>query len=107
MEKIKKGDSVQVITGKEKGKIGIVLESLDKGNYYIIEGVNMQTKTKKRNPQTGDEGGFVKKEARIHRSNVAFYDVGAKKHAKIGIRVLPDGNKIRYNKASNETVEKQ
>ena len=97
---------MQVITGKEKGKVGIVLKSLDNGDYYIIEGVNMQTKTKKRNPQTGDEGGFIKKEARIHRSNVAFYDVKAKKHAKIGIRVLPDGNKIRYNKASNETVEK-
>lgn len=106
MEKIKKGDMVSIITGKERGKIGVVLKTVKKGEYYLIEGVNMVTKTKKRNPQTGEEGGFTKKEAPIHRSNVAYYDIDSKKRIKIGIKILPDGKKIRYNKASNETVDK-
>ena len=74
MEKIKKGDMVTVITGKERGKVGVVLKKVKEGEYFLIEGLNMVTKTKKRNPQTGEEGGFTKKEAPIHRSNIAYYD---------------------------------
>ncbi len=105
MEKIKKGDMVAIITGKESGKVGVVLKKV-KQEYFLVEGINMVTKTKKRNPQTGEEGGFSKIEAPIHKSNLAFYDDTAKKRVKIGIKVLPDGSKIRYNKASNEPVDK-
>ncbi len=104
MEKIKKGDMVTIITGKERGKVGVVLKKV-KQEHFLVEGINMVTKTKKRNPQTGEEGGFSKVEAPIHKSNLAYYDDKTKKRVKIGIKILPEGGKIRYNKASNEPVD--
>ena len=103
MSKIKKNDQVIVLTGKEHGKTGLVL-SVD-GDRITVEGLNMATYYVKRNPNNNEDGGIRKKEMPIHVSNLAYYDVKLKKAVKIGIKTLPDGKKIRYNKASNERVD--
>ena len=103
MAKIKKNDHVIVLTGKDSGKTGMVL-GVD-GDKITVEGLNMATYYVKRNPNNNEDGGIRKKEMPIHVSNLAFYDSKLKKAVKIGIKTLPDGKKIRYNKASNEQVD--
>ena len=101
--KIRKNDQVIVITGKDAGKTGVVLSV--EGDRVVVEGLNLATYFVKRDPNNNEEGGVRKKEMPIHISNVAFYDSNLKKPVKIGIKILPDGKKIRYNKASNEQVD--
>lgn len=99
--KIKKNDKVQVITGKDKGKTGIVKQVLFKSNQLVIEGINLSTKHKK--PSQVDQGGLVKKEMPIHYSNVMVLD-GDSKVSKIGFKFLEDGTKIRFFKSNNENM---
>jgi len=105
MNKIKKGDEVIVITGKDKGKKGIVLSVIDKGKKLLVEGINMAKKHVKANPNAGDRGGIVLKTMPIQRSNVMVYDATTKKGSRVGIRVLKDGQRVRYFKASDELVD--
>lgn len=105
MNKIKKGDEVIVITGKDKGKKGPVLSVIDKGEKLLIEGINLVKKHKKGNPNTGEQGGIISKEMPIHRSNVMVYDADKQKGSKIGIRVLKDGQRVRFLKASDQLVD--
>ena len=103
--KIRVGDTVVVIAGKDKGKTGEVLQVLAKEERVIVEGVNMVTKPSQADP----EGGIVNKEAPIHVSNVAFYDSKSKSAVKLGYKVSVDENgkktKVRVNKKTGAEVD--
>jgi len=104
LNKIQKDDKVILIAGKDKGKIGTVKKL--QGDMAIVDGVNMVTHYVKRDQQRGIEGALKKKEAPVHVSNLAYYDEKAKKPVKIGVKVLSDGKKIRYNKRTKNEVGK-
>lgn len=105
MNKIKKGDDVIVIAGKDKGKRGTVTTVLDDGAKLLIEGINEAKKSVKANPNTNERGGIVAKAMPIDRSNVMLYDANKKKGSRVGIRILKDGQRARYFKVSNELVD--
>ena len=100
--KIKTGDTVIVISGDDKGKIGKVVKALPKTNKVIIEGVNVQKKHVK--PTQNEKGSIKEINAPIDVSNVAFYDEKAKKATKIGYK-LADGKKVRIAKNSGEIIK--
>ena len=101
--KIKKGDTVIVLAGKDKGKKGDVLKMLRAENRAIVQGVNM-AKRHVRASQTGP-GGITEREASIHLSNVAHVDPDDDKPTRVGIRTLEDGRKVRYAKRSSEVID--
>lgn len=105
MKKLKKGDEVIVIAGKDKGRRGAVLTVLTQENKVLVEGINTAKKHVKANPNTGDKGGIIIKTLPIHISNVMLYDPTTAKGSRVGIRILEDGRKVRYNKATNEVVD--
>ena len=105
MNKIKKGDEVIVIAGKDKGKKGTIVSLVDGGERLIVEGVNLAKKHVKANPNTGERGGIVTKAMPIHRSNVMVFDSTAKKGSRVGIRILKDGQRARYFKGSDQLVD--
>lgn len=101
--RIKKGDTVCVIAGKDKGKSGQVLKMLRERNRVIVQGVNL---IKKHQKQTmTQEGGIIQKEASLHISNVAHIDPKSKKPTRVGYKTLTDGRKVRVAKRSGETIE--
>ncbi len=101
--KIKKGDQVCIISGKDKGKSGNVLKVIRQANRLIVQGVNL---IKKHQKQTvSQEGGVIQKESSIHISNVAHIDPVSKKPTRVGIKFLKDGRKVRVAKRSGETIE--
>lgn len=104
MNKIKKGDEVIVIAGKDKGKKGTVL-SVVGSEKLLVEGINVAKKHVKANPNAGERGGIVDKTMPIHRSNVMVYDTSANKGGRVGIRVLKDGQRVRYFKGSEQLVD--
>lgn len=104
MNKIKKGDQVIVIAGRDKGKKGAVLTVLSNSK-LLIEGINTVKKHMKANPNTGDRGGIVIKTHPIDRSNVMLYDTTSEKGSRVGIKVLEDGRRVRYFKKTNEVVD--
>ncbi len=103
MEKIRKGDEVVVITGKDKGKRGTVVLRVD-GEHVVVEGVNRAKKHVKPNPIKGVAGGIVDKDMPIHISNVALFNAATKKGDRVGIKVLEDGRKVRVFKSNGELV---
>ena len=103
--KIRVGDTVVVIAGKDKGKTGEVLQVLAKEERVIVEGVNMVTKHVKPS-QADPEGGIVTREAPIHVSNVAYYDSKAKETVKIGYAFDEEGKKYRINKKTGKALDK-
>ena len=103
MEKIRKGDEIIVITGKDKGKRGSVLRRVD-GEHVLIEGVNRAKKHMKPNPVKGIAGGIVDKDMPIHLSNVALFNPATKKADRVGFKVLDDGRKVRVFKSNGELV---
>jgi len=105
MNKIKKGDDVIVTTGKDKGKRGTVLSVIDNGQKLLVEGINVAKKHVKANPNAGERGGIVSKAMPIHRSNVMVYDQTTQKGSRVGIRVLKDGQRARFLKASDQLVD--
>lgn len=105
MNKIKKGDDVIVIAGKDKGKRGTVLSVVSDGQKVLIDGINVAKKHVKANPNSGERGGIVTKSMPIHHSNVMVYDPNKKKGSRIGIRVLKDGKRVRAFKASDQLVD--
>jgi large subunit ribosomal protein L24 len=105
MRKIKKGDEVVVITGKDKGRKGVVLSVVLGGEKLVVEGINTVKKHVKANPNTGDRGGIIIKTQPIHRSNVMLYDQASGKGSRVGIRILEDGRKVRYIKTTDEVID--
>ena len=103
MEKIKKGDEVVVITGKDKGKRGTVVRRVD-AEHLLVEGVNRAKKHVKPNPMKGVAGGIVDKDMPIHISNVALFNPATKKADRVGIKSLEDGSKVRVFRSNGELV---
>ncbi len=104
MRRIKKGDEVIVIAGKDKGKRGSVLRVLD-DERLIVENINIIKRHTKPNPQAGVAGGIVEREAALQISNVMLFNTQTKKGDRIGVRTLEDGRKVRYFKSTNEVVD--
>lgn len=105
MKKIRKGDEVIVITGKDKSRRGLVTKVLLNGEKLLVEGINTVKKHVKANPNTGDRGGIVIKNLPIDRSNVMLYNPTTETQSRVGIRVLEDGSLVRYYKSNNEAVD--
>jgi large subunit ribosomal protein L24 len=104
MNKIRKGDEVVVITGREKGRRGTVIKVLE-NDRVLVENVNMVKRHTRPNPQRGTQGGIVEKEASLHLSNVMLWNPVAKKGDRVGIRALADGRRVRYFKSDDEVVD--
>lgn len=104
MRKIKKGDEVVVITGKDKGRRGNVLKVLVSGK-LVVEGINLVKKHQKPNPNKGVAGGINEKEMPIEASNVMLWNPVTKKGDRVGIRVKDDGKAVRFFKSNNEVVD--
>lgn len=103
MRKIKTGDQVIVLAGKDKGKQATVLRVL--GDRVVLENVNMVKKHAKPNPGKGEPGGILDKEMPMHVSNVAIFNPTTGRADRIGIKTLEDGRKVRYYKANGEVVD--
>ena len=101
--RIKKGDNVMVITGKDKGKTGEVLNVLPAQQKVVVRGVNIIKRHTK--PSQTAPGGIVERENAIHLSNVSLIDPTSNKATKIGFRTLEDGRKVRFSKSSNEILD--
>ncbi len=104
MNKIRKGDQVIVLTGRDKGKRGTVLQRID-AERIVVEGVNRVKKHTKPNPLKNQPGGILDKEMPIHVSNVALYNPTTQKPDRIGFKTLDDGRKVRVFKSNGENVE--
>ncbi len=104
MEKIRKGDDVIVIAGKDKGKRGTVLRVVDAG-HLVIEGVNRVKKHQRPNPMKGITGGIVDKDMPIDISNVALFNSQTKKADRVGFKLMEDGRKVRVFKSNGEMVD--
>jgi large subunit ribosomal protein L24 len=104
MRKIRKGDDVVVLTGKDKGRRGTVLRVVDDAR-LLIEGVNKVKKHQKPNPMAGAAGGIVEKEMPIQVSNVALFNPATQKADRVGFKVLEDGRKVRVFKSNGEAVD--
>jgi large subunit ribosomal protein L24 len=103
--KIKQGDKVVVISGKDKDKTGRVLTVFPKESRLIVEGINVVKRHTKPNP-VNPEGGIIEKEAPLHISNVAIADPKTGEATRVGFKFLEDGTKVRYAKKSGEVIEK-
>ena len=104
MRKIKKGDDVIVIAGKDKGKRGTVLR-VGSDDRVVVENIGIVKRHTKPNPQRGVAGGIVEKESSINVSNIAIFNTATKKADRVGFRVLEDGRKVRFFKSNNEVVD--
>ncbi|HEX3537482.1 MAG TPA: 50S ribosomal protein L24 [Stellaceae bacterium] len=102
--KIKKGDTVVVISGRDKGRRGEVLRVLPTENRIIVQGVHVARRHTR--PAMGNPGGIVEKELTIHASNVAHIDPKSDKPARVGYRTLDDGRKVRFARGSGEVIDK-
>jgi large subunit ribosomal protein L24 len=103
MNRIRKGDQVVVITGKNKGQRGEVVRIA--GDKVVVSNVNLIKRHTKPNPQANQPGGIVEREAAIHISNVMLFNSASKKGDRVGIKVLEDGRKQRVFRSSNEAVD--
>ena len=104
MKRLRKGDQVVVISGKDKGRQGTVLKVMA-DDQVLVESINMVKKHTKPNPMQGVEGGIVDKEMPLHVSNVMLFNPVSNKGDRVGFKVLEDGRKVRYFKSNGEVVD--
>jgi large subunit ribosomal protein L24 len=104
MQRIKKGDEVVVLAGRDKGKRGTVMSRVD-ADYLVVEGVNRVKKHQRPNPMKGVTGGIVDKDLPIHISNIALFNPATKKGDRVGVKTLQDGRKVRVFKDNGEQVD--
>jgi large subunit ribosomal protein L24 len=104
MNKLKKGDQVIVIAGRDKGKRGTVSRRVD-DSHLVVDGVNVVKKHTKPNPLKGTTGGVIDKTMPIHQSNVAIFNAASGKADRVGIKLLADGKKVRVYKSSGEEIK--
>jgi large subunit ribosomal protein L24 len=105
MNKIKTGDHVIVICGKDKGRTGNVIKVAADGESVLVENINMVKRHSKPNPAKNEPGGIVERESFIDISNILHYNPVTKKGDRVGIKVLEDGSKVRYYKSNGEVVD--
>jgi large subunit ribosomal protein L24 len=104
MNKIRKGDEVIVIAGRDKGKRGkVVLRASE--DRVVVDGINLVKKHTKPNPMKGINGGIVEKSMSIHQSNLAIFNAATGKADRVGVKVLADGKKVRVFKSSGEEIK--
>ena len=104
MQRIRRGDDVIIIAGKDKGRRGTVLKVTD-DNYVVVEGVNIARKHQKPNPNAGVTGGINEREMPIDVSNVMLFNPTTNKGDRIGFKILKDSKKVRYFKSNDEVVD--
>jgi len=104
MRKIRKGDDVIIIAGKDKGKRGTVLRMVD-SDLVVVEGANKVKKHERPNPNKGSTGGIVEMEKPIHVSNVAIYNPSTQKPDRVGFKVLDDKRKVRCFKSTDQLLD--
>ena len=104
MNKIRKGDQIIVITGRDKGKRGAVSQRVD-DSYVLVDGINLVKKHTKPNPLKGTTGGIVQKSMPIHQSNIAIFNAASGKADRVGIKLLADGKKTRVFKSNGEEIK--
>jgi len=103
MNKIRKGDTVVVLSGKDKGRQGTVL-SVD-GEKITVENINKSKKHQKPNPQRNMQAGIIEKTMPLHISKVAIWNMGAKKADRVGVKTLNDGKRVRFFKSNGEVID--
>ena len=104
MKKIRQGDDVVVLTGRDKGKRGTVLRVMSDGR-VLVDNVNVVKKHERPNPNKGQTGGIIEKEAPIDLSNIALYNPNRKRGDRFGIKKLEDGKKVRFFRSDNEVID--
>jgi len=104
MNKIRKGDQVIVLTGRDKGKRGTVTQRVD-DSHLMVEGVTVVKKHVKPNPMKGATGGIVDKTLPIHQSNVAIFNAASGKADRVGVKLLADGKKVRVFRSSGDEIK--
>jgi len=104
MNKIRTGDQVIVLTGRDKGKRGTVSSRVD-DSHLVVDGVNVVKKHVRPNPLKGTQGGILDKTMPIHQSNVAIFNAASGKADRVGIKLLADGKKVRVYKSSGEEIK--
>ncbi len=104
MKRIRKGDEVVVIAGKDKGRRGTVVKVYE-DDRVLVESVNVVKKHQRPNPNAGVQGGIIEKEAPLHISNVLLYNPATEKGDRVGFKTLGDGRKVRYFKSNNEVLD--
>jgi large subunit ribosomal protein L24 len=104
MKRLRKGDQVVVISGKDKGRQGTVLNVVA-DDHVLVESINMVKKHTRPNPMQGVEGGIVEKEMPLHVSNVMLFNPVTNKGDRVGFKMLEDGRKVRYFKSNGEVVD--
>lgn len=103
-QKIKTGDQVKVLVGRDRGRTGTVLRMVG-DEYALVEGINIVKKHARGNPQAGKQGGIIEREAKIHRSNLALVHPVTNKAGRIGFKTLDDGRKVRVFKSDGEVLD--
>mgnify|MGYP006286434263 CR=1 FL=1 len=104
MERIKKGDQVVVLTGRDRGKRGSVLRRVDK-DHVLVEGINRVKKHQRPNPMKNQPGGIIDKDMPIHVSNISLLNPQTQKADRVGFKLLDDGRKVRVFKSNGEMVD--
>jgi large subunit ribosomal protein L24 len=104
MQRIRKGDEIVVISGRDKGKRGTVLRRVD-AEHVVVEGINRVKKHQRPNPMQGQTGGIIDKDMPIHISNVALFNPATQKADRIGFKVMSDGRKVRVFRSNGEQVD--
>ena len=104
MKKLRKGDPVIVLAGRDKGKRGTIAARID-ADHIVVEGVNIVKKHTKPNPMKGTTGGVVDKTMPIHQSNVAIFNPATGKADRVGVKLLEDGRKVRVFKSSGDEIK--
>jgi len=104
MNKIRKGDNVIVISGRDKGRKGAVVAVLDDGK-LLVEHVNRVKRHTRGNPQQNKPGGILEKEAPLHASKVALFNPATQKADRVGVKLLADGKRVRYFKSNGEVID--
>lgn len=104
--RLKKGDLVEIISGKEKGKRGKLLEVLRSTGRVVVQGLNMIHRHTRPNPTKGIKGGIVEREGSVHASNVMVVSAETNKRTRLGSKVLPEGKKVRVARRTGEVLDK-
>jgi large subunit ribosomal protein L24 len=104
MNKLRKGDQVVVLSGRDKGRRGTILDVLAEGK-LLVEGVNVVKKHQRGNPQANQPGGIIEQAQPLHASKVAIWNPGSSKGDRVGIRTLADGRRVRFLKSNNEVLD--
>ena len=104
MNRLRKGDQVVVLSGKDKGRKGAIVQILAEGR-VVVEGVNVVKKHQRANPQRNVQGGILEKEMPLHASKVAIWNPGTSKATRVGVKSLADGKRVRFMKSNNEVLD--